>query len=87
MTGTRLILEWVKPLTVFDLPCSGCPTVGPVDSLRPVVWRFEVTVSITRKQCHADWHDSWVSHVRPTLSGGTWDDEAFVEEPSCKSVE
>ena len=87
VTGTRLVLKWVKPLTVFDLPFSSGPTMSPVHTLRPVVRRFEVAVPIARKQCHADWHDGWMPHVRPTLPGGTWNDNAFVKETSCKSIE
>ena len=87
MAAARLVLEWVKPLAVFDLPFPSGPAVSPVDSLRPVVWRLEVSISITGKQRHADWHNGWMSHVRPTLPGGTWDDEAFVEEPPSKSIQ
>jgi hypothetical protein len=47
VTSSRLVLKWVKPLAVFDLPFSGGPAVSPVDTLRPVVWRLEVAVSIT----------------------------------------
>jgi hypothetical protein len=47
VTSGRLVLEWVKPLAVFDLPFSGGPAVSPVDALRPVVWWLEVAVSIT----------------------------------------
>ncbi len=87
MAATRLVLERVKPLAVFDLPFPSCPAVGPVDSLRPVVWRFEGAVSITGKQRHADWHHGGMSQVRPTLPGGTWDDKAFIEEPPSKSIQ
>ena len=87
VAATRLVLERVKPLAVFDLPFPSGPAVSPVDSLRPVVWRLEVSISITGKQRHADWHNGWMSHVRPTLPGGTWDDEAFVEEPPSESIQ
>ena len=87
MAATRLVLERVKPLAVFDLPFPSCPAVGPVHTLRPVVWRLEVSISITRKQCHADWHDGRMPQVRPTLPGGTWNDEAFVEKPPSESIQ
>ena len=87
MAATRLVLEWVKPLAVFDLPFPSCPAVGPMHTLRPVVWRFEGAISITGKQRHADWHDGGMSQVRPTLPGGTWDDKAFIEEPPSESIQ
>ena len=86
MAATRLVLERVKPLAVFDLPFPSGPTVGPVHTLRPVMRRFKGAVSITRKQRHTDWHNGGMSQVRPTLAGGTWDDKAFIEEPSSKTV-
>ena len=87
VTGTRLVLKWVKPLTVFDLPFSSRPTMSPVHSLRPVVWRLEVAISIARKQCHTDWHDGGMPHVRPTLSSSTWNDESFTQEPASKFIQ
>ena len=87
MAATRLVLERVKPLAVFDLPFPSGPAVSPVDSLRPVVWRFEGAVSITGKQRHADWHDGGMPKVRPPLPGGTWNDEAFVEKPPSESIQ
>ena len=87
MAATRLVLERVKPLAMFDLPFSSGPTMSPVHTLRPVVRRFEVAVPIARKQCHADWHDGGMPQVRPTLPGGTWNDEAFVEKPPSESIQ
>ena len=48
------------------------------------MWRLEVSISITGKQRHADWHDGGMPQVRPTLAGGTWDDKAFIEERRAK---
>ena len=87
MAAARLVLEWGKPLAVFDLPFPSCPAVGPMHTLRPVVWRFEGAVSITGEQRHADWHCGRVSQVWPTLPGGTWDDKAFIEEPPSESIQ
>ena len=86
MAATRLVLERVKPLAVFDLPFPSGPAVSPVNTLQPVMRRFEGAISITGKQRHADWHDGGMPQVRPTLAGGTWDDKAFIEEPPSKTV-
>jgi hypothetical protein len=80
-------LKRVKPLAVFDLPFSRSPAMSPVHTLRPIVWWFEGIISIAGEQCHANWHNGWMSHMRATLSSGTWDDKTFIQEPASKSIE
>jgi hypothetical protein len=84
---TGLVLQWVEPLAMFDLPVSSCPAVSPVDALRPILWWIEVAVSISRKQRHAHRHSDWVSQVWTPLMRSTWYDETIMQQSSGKPVQ